>query len=39
MTVRENLEFPLRKQSRSLPKGKLDSLVKEALHDVGLMSN
>jgi len=36
MTVRENLEFPLRKQSRSLPKGKLDSLVKEALHDVGL---
>ena len=36
MTVRENLEFPLRKQLRSIPKEKLDSLVKEALHDVGL---
>jgi phospholipid/cholesterol/gamma-HCH transport system ATP-binding protein len=36
MTVRENLEFPLRRQLRSLPKDKLDSLVKEALHNVGL---
>ena len=36
MTVRENLEFPLRKKLRSLPKGKLELLVKEALHDVGL---
>src|SRR3970040_2899309 len=36
MTVRENLEFPLRKKLRSLPKGKLELLVKEELHDVGL---
>jgi phospholipid/cholesterol/gamma-HCH transport system ATP-binding protein len=36
MTVRENLEFPLRRQLRSLPKAKLDSLVEEALHNVGL---
>jgi phospholipid/cholesterol/gamma-HCH transport system ATP-binding protein len=36
MTVRENLEFPLRKQLRSIPKDKLESIVKEALHDVGL---
>jgi len=36
MTVRENLEFPLRKQLRSIPKDKLESMVKEALHDVGL---
>ena len=36
MTVRENLEFPLRKQLRSIPKEKLESIVKEALHDVGL---
>ena len=36
MTVRENLEFPLRKQLRSMPEEKLDSLIKEALHDVGL---
>lgn len=36
MTVRENLEFPLRKQLRLIPKEKLDSLIKEALHNVGL---
>lgn len=36
MTVRENLEFPLRKQLHSLAKGNLELLVKEALHDVGL---
>ena len=36
MTVRENLEFPLRKQLHSIPKDKLESIVKEALHDVGL---
>jgi len=36
MTVRENLEFPLRKQLHSIPKDKLESIVQEALHDVGL---
>jgi phospholipid/cholesterol/gamma-HCH transport system ATP-binding protein len=36
MTVRENLEFPLRKQLRSIPKEELESIVKEALSDVGL---
>ena len=36
MTVRENLEFPLRKQLHSIPKNKLESIVKEALQDVGL---
>jgi len=36
MTVRENLEFPLRKKLHSLSKEDLDSLVKESLHDVGL---
>jgi phospholipid/cholesterol/gamma-HCH transport system ATP-binding protein len=36
MTVRENLEFPLRRQLRSIPKGELDSLVHEALDNVGL---
>ena len=36
MTVRENLEFPLRKQLNSISKEKLDSLIKESLHDVGL---
>lgn len=36
MTVRENLEFPLRRQLRSIPKEKLNSLVKEALENVGL---
>jgi phospholipid/cholesterol/gamma-HCH transport system ATP-binding protein len=36
MTVRENLEFPLRKQLSSIPKEELESIVKEALSDVGL---
>ena len=36
MTVRENLEFPLRKQLSSIPKEKLEAIVKEALSDVGL---
>jgi len=36
MTVRENLEFPLRRQLRSIKKEKIDSLVKEALQNVGL---
>jgi len=37
MSVRENLEFPLRRQIRSIPKEKIESLVKEALQDVGLV--
>ena len=36
MTVRENLEFPLRKKLSSIPKDELESLIKESLHDVGL---
>jgi phospholipid/cholesterol/gamma-HCH transport system ATP-binding protein len=36
MTVKENLEFPLRKQLHSISKEELDSLIKESLHDVGL---
>jgi phospholipid/cholesterol/gamma-HCH transport system ATP-binding protein len=36
MTVRENLQFPLRRQQRSIPKEKMDSLIKEALENVGL---
>ncbi len=36
MTVRENLEFPLRRQFRSIPKEEMNSLVKEALQNVGL---
>jgi phospholipid/cholesterol/gamma-HCH transport system ATP-binding protein len=36
MTVRENLEFPLRRQLKSIPKDTIDSLVKEALQHVGL---
>jgi phospholipid/cholesterol/gamma-HCH transport system ATP-binding protein len=36
MSVRENLEFPLRRQLRSMPKEKIDLLVKEALQNVGL---
>lgn len=35
MTVRENLEFPLREQ-HALEKGEVDRLVKEALQNVGL---
>ena len=36
MTVRENLEFPLRQQLNSIPEEKLNSLIKEALKNVGL---
>jgi phospholipid/cholesterol/gamma-HCH transport system ATP-binding protein len=36
MTVRENLEFPLRRELVSKEKGKLEEMVKEALGNVGL---
>ncbi len=36
MTVRENLEFPLRRQVHSIPKEEMDALVAEALGNVGL---
>jgi len=36
MTVRENLEFPLRRQLDLMTQETLDSLVKEALQNVGL---
>lgn len=36
MSVRENLQFPLRRQQRSMPKETLNSLIKEALENVGL---
>ena len=36
MTVRENLEFPLRRKSGSMSNEKVDELVMEALHNVGL---
>jgi len=36
MTVRDNLEFPLRRQQRSLSQDEMDALVKEALQNVGL---
>lgn len=36
MTVRENLEFPLRRQIDSIPKDTLNSLVQEAMKNVGL---
>jgi phospholipid/cholesterol/gamma-HCH transport system ATP-binding protein len=36
MSVRENLEFPLRRQMRSMKKKEMDVLIKEALEDVGL---
>ncbi len=36
MTVRENLEFPLRRQLHSISKDEIFSLVKEALKNVGL---
>ncbi len=36
MTVRENLEFPLRRQKRSMRKEKMSLLIKEALENVGL---
>ena len=36
MTVRENLEFPLRRQLSSISKEKMNALVLEALQNVGL---
>ena len=36
MTAKENLEFPLRRQLRSLSKEEMNSLIKEALQNVGL---
>lgn len=36
MSVRENLEFPLKRKLRNESKEKIDSLVKEALENVGL---
>jgi len=36
MTVRQNLEFPLRRHSENLRQQKIDDLVKRALEDVGL---
>ncbi len=36
MTVRENLEFPLRRQTGSMSKEKINLLIKEALLNVGL---
>jgi len=36
MTVRENLEFPLLRNSRQLDKKEIDNAVKEVLEDVGL---
>lgn len=36
MTVRENLEFPLRRHSINLSEKQADELVKQALDDVGL---
>jgi phospholipid/cholesterol/gamma-HCH transport system ATP-binding protein len=37
MTVRENLEFPLRHKAKTIPKETMDSLVREALQHVGLL--
>lgn len=36
MTVRENLEFPLKRQVTKVSKEEMDELVKEALENVGL---
>ncbi len=36
MTVRENLQFPLRRQEHSTPKETMNSLITEALENVGL---
>jgi phospholipid/cholesterol/gamma-HCH transport system ATP-binding protein len=36
MTVRENLEFPLKRQLKILSNEEIDSLVREALENVGL---
>ncbi|MFA6467593.1 MAG: ATP-binding cassette domain-containing protein [Bacteroidota bacterium] len=39
MSVRENLEFPLRTQIHSMSKETLNGLIEEALHNVGLDSS
>jgi phospholipid/cholesterol/gamma-HCH transport system ATP-binding protein len=36
MTVKENLEFPLQRQLHSIPKEEINSLINEALQNVGL---
>jgi phospholipid/cholesterol/gamma-HCH transport system ATP-binding protein len=36
MTVRENLEFPLRRHRKAVAKGNVNDLIMEALKDVGL---
>lgn len=36
MTIRENLEFPLRRHSFNLKQTEVDQMVMEALHNVGL---
>lgn len=36
MSVRENLEFPLRRKKRLMKSEELDSIIKDALEDVGL---
>ncbi|MDP1801509.1 MAG: ATP-binding cassette domain-containing protein [Bacteroidota bacterium] len=36
MTVRENLEFPIRRRSKTVTQDELDSSVKEVLENVGL---
>ncbi len=36
MTVRENLEFPLRRKKKAIKKEKMEHLIKEALENVGL---
>jgi phospholipid/cholesterol/gamma-HCH transport system ATP-binding protein len=36
MTVRENLEFPMRRQVHTIDKDTMDALVQEALQNVGL---
>ncbi|MBA3683378.1 MAG: ATP-binding cassette domain-containing protein [Bacteroidetes bacterium] len=36
MTVRENLEFPIKRQSKILPEDEIENLVKEVLANVGL---
>src|SRR3954463_11551890 len=37
MSVRENLEFPLRRHKENMPKSEVDDLVKEVLTSVGLL--
>lgn len=36
MTVKENLEFPLKRQLHSIPKEEMNFMIKEALQNVGL---